>query len=131
LERWKQLRSVRDAVNIELENARQTKAIGSNLSARVELEFEGETLELLEKYIHFLPTLFGVSDVGVGPIRVSAGFSKEGGSMIGPPFNIRVRKADGVKCERCWRYVPAVRTEAEWAGICDRCVDALAEPVNS
>jgi len=130
LERWKELRSVRDAVNIELESARQTKTIGSNLSARVELEFEGETLELLEKYIDFLPTLFGVSDVGVGPIRVSAGFSKEGGSMIGPPFNVRVLKADGVKCERCWRYVPAVRTEPDWAGICDRCVEALAEPVN-
>jgi isoleucyl-tRNA synthetase len=51
--------------------------------------------------------------------------------MIGPPFNVRVLKADGVKCERCWRYVPAVRTEPDWAGICDRCVEALAESVNS
>jgi len=41
-----------------------------------------------------------------------------------------VERAAGVKCERCWRYVNAVTTEPDRAGICDRCVDALAEPVN-
>jgi isoleucyl-tRNA synthetase len=49
---------------------------------------------------------------------------------VSPPLSIRVRKAEGVKCERCWRYVAKVRTEPDWAGICDRCVDALAEPVS-
>jgi len=44
---------------------------------------------------------------------------------------VEVGKARGVKCSRCWRYVPSVRTEPDWAGICDRCVEALAEPVNS
>ena len=44
---------------------------------------------------------------------------------------VEVEKAPGVKCDRCWRYVPRVRTEPDWAGICDRCVDALAETVNS
>jgi isoleucyl-tRNA synthetase len=43
---------------------------------------------------------------------------------------IEVEKAPGVKCARCWRVVPLVRHEPEWAGICDRCVGALAEPVN-
>jgi isoleucyl-tRNA synthetase len=44
---------------------------------------------------------------------------------------VAVDKAPGMKCERCWRYVPALRTDADWAGICDRCVAALAETVNS
>ena len=44
-------------------------------------------------------------------------------------LRVAVDKAPGVRCERCWRYVPRVRTEPDWAGICDRCVDALAEPV--
>jgi isoleucyl-tRNA synthetase len=43
---------------------------------------------------------------------------------------VEVERASGVKCERCWRFVPSVRAEPDWAGICDRCVDALAEPVN-
>ena len=50
---------------------------------------------------------------------------------IQAPLTIRVRKADGVKCERCWRFVSSVRSEPDRAGICDRCVEALAEPVSS
>jgi isoleucyl-tRNA synthetase len=43
---------------------------------------------------------------------------------------VEVGKASGLKCERCWRYVPAVSEVGEFKGICDRCVDALAEPVS-
>jgi isoleucyl-tRNA synthetase len=38
-----------------------------------------------------------------------------------------VEKAEGIKCERCWRYVPAVSDSPEFKGLCERCVDALAE----
>ena len=41
-----------------------------------------------------------------------------------------IERATGVKCDRCWRYVPAVSTDPAWAGLCDRCQDALAETVN-
>jgi isoleucyl-tRNA synthetase len=126
LRRWEELRSVRDSVNVELENARQVKTITSNLSACVELEVEDGSGGLLKQYEEFLPTLFGVSDVRLAPVRSSAGFAGEGGvPVLGPP-RPRVRKAEGVRCERCWRIVPKVTAE----GICDRCVAALAEPVN-
>ena len=127
---WKRLRSVRDDVNLELENKRQAKTISSNLSARVDLEFEDNGFAFLNQYKDFLPTLFGVSEVQVGPSVSAAGFAGEGGSPPLPPLTIRVRKADGVKCDRCWRYVPSVRTDPDRAGICDRCVEALAELVN-
>ena len=39
---------------------------------------------------------------------------------------VTIERASGVKCERCWRYVPAVSTDPEWAGLCDRCQDALS-----
>jgi isoleucyl-tRNA synthetase len=52
--------------------------------------------------------------------------SKEGSDEL----TVAVEKAPGVKCERCWRFVPSVRSESDSAGLCDRCVDALAEPVN-
>ena len=127
LQQWKHLRSVRDDVNVELENARQAKTINSNLSARLDLEFDANDFALLTRYRDFLPTLFGVSDVHVVPIQGSAAFVGEGGKPPMPPSISRVRKADGVKCDRCWRYVPLIRTDPEWAGICDRCVGALAE----
>jgi len=51
------------------------------------------------------------------------------GSPDGPDtLAVEVERAPGTKCERCWRMVPAISTDPEWAGLCTRCVDALAEP---
>jgi isoleucyl-tRNA synthetase len=60
--------------------------------------------------------LFNVSDVA---LHVG---SAEGLDDV----QVVVEKAPGVKCARCWRFVPSVRVEPEWAGICDRCRDALS-----
>ena len=43
---------------------------------------------------------------------------------------VAVTRADGHKCERCWRVVPEVSASADRAGLCPRCVDALAEAVS-
>ena len=131
LDEWQALLTMRDKVNVELENERRAKAISSNLSARVDLEFDDNGFAFLNHYKDFLPTLFGVSDVRIGSQVSVAEFAGEGGLPIQAPLTVRVRKADGVKCERCWRFVSSVRSEPDWAGICDRCVEALAEPVSS
>jgi len=81
----------------------------------------GPIAGLLEQYRDQLPTLFIVSDLTLN-LGDTAGADQ---------VRVDVGKARGVKCERCWRYVPSVRTEPDWSGICDRCVEALAEPVNS
>jgi isoleucyl-tRNA synthetase len=117
---WDQLLVVRDQVNAALEQQRKDKVIGNSLSAHVTLTATGPVGELLERYREQLPMLFIVSDLD---LRVGA--PGEAGEVT-----VDVGRARGVKCERCWRYVPSVRTEPDWAGICDRCVEALAEPVN-
>jgi isoleucyl-tRNA synthetase len=118
---WERLMSVRDQVNAALEAKRKDKVIGNSLGARVTLTAAGPIGALLERHRADLPMLFIVSDID---LRVG---STEGADEV----RVDVEKAPGVKCERCWRYVPAVRTDPDWAGICDRCVEALAEPVNS
>ena len=40
---------------------------------------------------------------------------------------IAVGRAPGVRCDRCWRYVPAVSSGEARAGLCERCEAALAE----
>ncbi|MBI2188226.1 MAG: isoleucine--tRNA ligase [Acidobacteria bacterium] len=133
IDRWEKLLSLRDHVNVKLEAERQAKTIGSNLSARVELDFADPAdrmSSLAEDYAEFLPTLFGVSEVEIRQVHVSSSFAGDGGQMIAEPLSVHVKKSSGVRCERCWRFVPRVRTEPDWAGICDRCVEALAEPVN-
>ncbi|HWI19614.1 MAG TPA: class I tRNA ligase family protein, partial [Vicinamibacterales bacterium] len=122
LERWAQLAEVRNQVNLQLEEKRKDKTIAANLSARVVLEADGDTAHLLNNYRDFLPTLFGVSEVELKP-QASSPTSAGGARVV-------VEKAAGTKCERCWRYVPSVSDAADRAGLCPRCVEALAEPVS-
>jgi isoleucyl-tRNA synthetase len=117
LDRWMQLITVRDQVNVALEERRKDKTITSNLSARVRVVASGDTARLLVRYRDELPALFGVSDVV---------FSEAAEGDV----QVLVEKADGIKCERCWRYVPSVNQTPEFKGLCERCVDALAETVN-
>jgi len=118
---WDRLMQVRDTVNAALEDKRKDKVIGNSLGASVTLTATGPIAALLERYREQLPMLFIVSDLTLNL-----------GEAIGADsVRVDVGKARGVKCGRCWRFVPSVRTEPDWSGICDRCVEALAEPVKS
>jgi len=118
---WDRLMQVRDQVNAALEQKRKDKVIGNSLGARVALTTSGPVAALLDRHREHLPMLFIVSELSLTV-----------GSVDGPDIvGVDVERAHGVKCERCWRHVPSVRTEPEWSGICDRCVDSLAEPVKS
>jgi isoleucyl-tRNA synthetase len=116
LERWTELAQIRDRVNLEIETKRKDKTIAANLSARVALAAPGDIGTRLREYHDFLPTLFGVSEV---KLETSTG-----------DIGVRVERATGTKCERCWRYVPEVSAEPDRTGLCPRCVEALAEPVS-
>ena len=110
---WARLLDIRATVNAALEGLRQSKQIGNSLQAKVTIAAGGDDLALLRQYHTQLPMLFIVSEVTV-----------EAGDLA-----VRVDRASGVKCERCWRYVPSVSSDPERPGICDRCQDALAETV--
>ena len=118
LDRWARLLAVRDTVNAALEAQRQAKVIGNALSARVTVTASGPVAALLRQYEKELPTLFIVSDLELVT-------SAPGGEDT---VSVTVEKAPGTKCERCWRFVPAVATDEAHAGLCDRCVDALFGP---
>jgi len=118
---WERLMKVREEVYAALEEKRKAKVIGNSLGARLTVTTKGPVGQLLSAHRDDLPMLFIVSEL---ELRV--------GPEDGPDdVRVEVERARGVKCGRCWRYVPETRTEAEWAGICDRCVEALAAPVNS
>jgi isoleucyl-tRNA synthetase len=121
LEAWERLLDVRETVNAALEAKRKDKVIGNSLGARVTITAAGPIGQLLERHRALLPMLLIVSDLEL----------KTADADAADQVKVEVEKAPGVKCERCWRYVPTVRSEPDWAGICDRCVDALAETVNS
>jgi isoleucyl-tRNA synthetase len=110
---WDRLSKVREQVLAQIEPLRKDKQIGSSLQARVLLSTAAGDLALFNRHLGDLPMLFIVSDV---ELRRSA---DEGADV-----QITIEKAPGVKCDRCWRYVPSV---SEDAGICERCQRALAQ----
>ena len=76
-----------------------------------------EELAFLRRHARDLPMLFIVSEVELLP----------GGA---DELRVTIERSGGVKCERCWRYVGSVSSDPAWAGLCERCQDALAEAVN-
>ena len=113
-ERWAGLIKVRDQVNVAIEAKRKEKVIGNSLAAKVTLEASGDIARLLERYCNELPAIFIVSQVEL----------KQAG---GGDVSVTVDRAEGVRCDRCWRFVPAVSTDSKHPGVCDRCLAALAE----
>jgi isoleucyl-tRNA synthetase len=113
--KWARLIEVRDRVNVALEAARQQKTIGNSLGASVRLRAGGAAAELLERHRADLPMLFIVSDVQLEPAADDT-------------LSVEVAKAEGTKCPRCWRTVPAL-VQAPDGEICGRCAEAVAQTV--
>jgi isoleucyl-tRNA synthetase len=114
---WDRLLEVRTEVLRALEAARNAKTISSGLEAKVILTTGGDMAALLAKYAASLPALFLVSQVELEKLQVA-----------GPDgVAVRVARADGAKCERCWNYSIHVGENAAYPTICERCTSALAE----
>jgi isoleucyl-tRNA synthetase len=112
VDRWNALIAIRELVLAQIEPLRKDKRIGSSLQAKVVIAAPAGTLDLLQRHAKDLPMLFIVSDVELRP-------------GAGDAVQVMIERAGGTKCERCWRYVPAVSTDPAWAGLCARCQDAL------
>ncbi len=124
VQRWTKLMTVREAVLAEIEPLRKGKQIGSSLQAKVILSATTPELAFLEQHARDLPMLFIVSEVELRPAPSDVEAASEASSRVA------IERAAGVKCERCWRYVRAVSNDAAWAGLCERCQDALAQTTN-
>ena len=124
-QRWAKLMAIREQVVAEIEPLRKGKQIGSSLQAKVVLSGPARELDLLQRYVRDLPMLFIVSEVELRAVPALDTAGSGGGVRVG------IERTDGVKCERCWRYVPSVSNAPERRGVCDRCLDALAERVSS
>jgi isoleucyl-tRNA synthetase len=120
---WDRLILVREEVLKALEPLRAAKTISSALEARVTLGASGNLLEVLRKNAAFLPGLFIVSQVEVAEGKIDG--ASPAPSMDG--LQIKIDRALGTKCERCWNYSTHVGENADYPTVCERCVAALSE----
>jgi isoleucyl-tRNA synthetase len=122
LENWPRLIAVRNEVLKALEAARNEKLIGSPLDAKVVLAADGALAALLQEYRALLPTLFIVSQVELSADSIAGAAETQL-----PELTLRIDKASGRKCERCWNYSERVGEDARYPTVCERCSVALKE----
>ncbi len=105
---------VREAVLKEIEKAREEKLLGNSLEAAVTIAAPEAERLLLRKYEAELASLFIVSTVAV----------KEDGAG---ELAVKVEKAPGGKCQRCWNITPEVGRSPEHPTLCRRCEGVVKE----
>ncbi len=118
LEDWATLLAVREQVLKSLEEARNDKLIGVNLGAQVKIVAPEPAYFVLVGYKEQLRYLFIVSAVSL-----EAGSSGNGNTGLA----VKVSKADGAKCERCWNYSIHVGEDPVYPTVCERCSAVLKE----
>lgn len=127
---WQDFLPIRDLVNRELERKRESKLIGSPLEAQVELAAgDPELAGFLKRLEPHLAFALVVSQVKILPVSGQGGWTtalvtaaSDGKTR---PLSLRVSKAEGEKCVRCWNYSRSVGKNARHPKICDKCVEAL------
>jgi len=121
--RWEFLISVRDEVNRALEIKRKERLIGNSLEAAATVYLPMDLYFGLRDYEDFLPALFIVS--GAALVATNDLPADVLTSEILPGLGVRVERAPGLKCERCWNWSTSVGTIPGAPEVCARCYGAL------
>ncbi|MDD5681141.1 MAG: isoleucine--tRNA ligase [Candidatus Omnitrophica bacterium] len=127
MEVWSgRLLPLRGGVLKELEEARSKGLIGSALEAKVILHADNDEWgKVLNAKRQILAPLFIVSSVDISPRPPEGGKSAEG-----IPVSIKVEKAAGEKCQRCWNYSTTVGADKEHPVLCAKCAKVVREFVS-
>ena len=115
--KWAKLIKIKEEVAKKLEIARANKEIGLSLEAKVSLYAESDEYDFIKGKENLLKEIFIVSDVAVFENRRNE--DKE------VPIGVKVERAEGEKCERCWMYSTTVGESAEYPTLCERCRDNI------
>jgi len=86
--KWSKLYSIKQEANLAIESKRASKEIGSSLEASVELKVDKEKFELL-------------NDINLADYFITSKVTK----TLSSKESIEVEKAQGIKCERCWKIL--------------------------
>ena len=118
--RWATFLSMRDVVMKALEEQRSRGIIGSPLEARVTLLVSDQALQqLCEAHRETLAEAFVVSSVDV---QTDGASPDETAVQVPGLVGVKVERAAGRKCERCWKHLTSVGKESAHPQLCERCV---------
>jgi isoleucyl-tRNA synthetase len=126
LAQYKAFLSIREDILKAIELLRRDGVIGSSQEAEIIISFKEKTLNILSNIpSDELARLFIVSKVTIVSAVEIAKMNKED-YFVGNNVYVRVIKATGIKCDRCWNYTNDT-IEEDGAHICARCHEVLHE----
>jgi isoleucyl-tRNA synthetase len=117
--KWSTVRKVRRVVTGALEVERTAKVIGSSLEAAPTVFVGADVAEVL-KTVNFDDMCITSGIVVSTDAAMDGAFTLEDTDGVSVVFG----KADGEKCQRCWKILPDVGSHTH-AGVCQRCDTAL------
>ena len=123
-EQFAGLMELRPYVLKALEEKRRGGEIGSSLEARVIFETTSDRDETyLKSHSAIVHTIFIVSQVEVNRVEeVNSPINEQYGKT-----SIRVEKAFGEKCSRCWNYKTDVGSESQHPALCASCAKVVTD----
>ncbi|MCR4337308.1 MAG: isoleucine--tRNA ligase [Candidatus Omnitrophica bacterium] len=124
-EHLKTLLELRPFVLKALEDERRARKIGSSLEAKVVLKLAGgREKEYFHRWQDILPSVFIVSEVLTEVVDQVAAIGD-----VFPYIEVKIEKAAGEKCGRCWNYRIDVGQDHQHPSLCGRCCKAVREVV--
>ncbi|HEV2099151.1 MAG TPA: isoleucine--tRNA ligase [Stellaceae bacterium] len=121
-QRWATLRDLRRVVTGAIELERGAKRLGSSLQAAVEVFVPERLVEILRGLDLAELCIASSGVVRPGPVPADAFALSEL-----PEIGVRVSRASGERCERCWRVLPEVGQAPGHADLCRRCAAVLGQ----
>ncbi|MCK4605346.1 MAG: class I tRNA ligase family protein, partial [Deltaproteobacteria bacterium] len=125
---WKLLWQIRGEVTKALELARKEKRIGLALDAKVMINPLEDMADFLEGHRELLRTITIVSQLDLSE-EFDPGDSAVWQSDEIEGLAIKVIRAAGEKCARCWTWSEDVGKDPLWPDVCGRCSRVLSDLV--
>jgi isoleucyl-tRNA synthetase len=125
-EKWGLYVALRDSVYGVIEQLRKEGTIKQALEAAVEIYPEEALYDQCLKDAETLKRFFIVSSLSIhGHDKAAAA----GAEPIAHPrkISIKVRKASGDKCARCWNYEEGMPKDEKFSDLCERCLKIVRE----
>lgn len=116
-DKFKKIIEIKEIASKKLEEAREEKLIGQTLEAKVTViaNKENELYQIIENNKNLIEDVLIVSELEL----------KEDSSIKKEELSINISRAEGEKCERCWKYTKDVGIDKENPTICKRCSEVL------
>ncbi|MBY0544119.1 MAG: isoleucine--tRNA ligase [Gammaproteobacteria bacterium] len=117
---WHEIIRIRDAVNKQIEVARNAQRVGSGLEANVTLYCSSALFDLLSKLGDELRFVLITSTVKLvardTPPKTASATGINGLSII-------IKASSSPKCARCWHRLESVGQDKSHPELCSRCID--------